>query len=179
MAELPVLAATFAAGELSLPVVARMSEIATPDNEADLSALITAAEAAVAARCGPLEATPLTKRVRGGRALVLPTTPVISVTTVTGKSGSVVDAGTYYVWGDSGVITSDGGFSEEFYDVAYSAGRTACPADLKEAVKETARDLWLPRRGPAGNGVAGSPEGSDARRRAEQFMAPYLQPGFA
>ena len=162
---------------LTLPELKRHLGAKAPDDEADLTALITAAESAVAARCGPLEPTSVTKRIRGGRSLVLPTTPVISVTTVTGKSGSVVAGGTYYLWGESGVVTSDSEFSEEFYDVVFSAGRSACPADLKEAVKERARYIWQSRRGPA-NGIAGS-ESLNALKRSEELMAPYMQPGFA
>mgnify|MGYP000119496192 FL=1 len=109
------------------------------DDEADLTALIDAAEAAVAQKCGPLAATAKTRRVRGCTWTLVVPGPVISVTSVTGKSGVVVDAGSYDVWGDDGIITSDNGFPEEFYDVAYSAGRAACPADLKEAAKEMAR----------------------------------------
>ena len=160
---------------LTLAELKRHLGTKAPDSEADLSALITAAEAWAANRCGPLEPTPATVRVRGGRSLVVPG-PVISVTSVTARSGAVVDAGSYYLLGDSGVIASDNGFAEDFYDVVYSAGRTACPADLKEAVKEKARDIWMPRRGPAA-GIAGS-EPSNAGRRADELSAPYARPGF-
>jgi hypothetical protein len=161
-------------GELKRHLGAKAS-----DDEADLTALIDAAEAAVAQRCGPLVSTSTTKRVRGGgRALVLPVTPVVSVTSVTGKSGSLVDAGSYFVWGDSGVVTATAGFAEEFYDVVYAAGRATCPADLLLGVKEMARYMWLSRRGPAA-GIAGSDTAVSALRRAEEFMAPYTRPGFA
>ena len=162
---------------LTLPELKRHLGAKATDDEADLLVLIDAAEAAVAQRCGPLASTETTVRVRGGRSLVVPS-PVISVTSVTARSGAVVDAGSYYVLGDSGVIASDSGFAEDFYDVVYAAGRATCPPDLLLAVREMARYMWLSRRGPAA-GIAGSDTAVSALRRAEEFMAPYMRPGFA
>lgn len=161
---------------LTLAELKRHLGAKAPDDEADLSALITAAESAVAAKCGPLEVVAVTKRVRGGgRCLVLPVLPVFAVTTVTGKSGSVV--ADYDLYAAAGLLESDGTWSEEFYDVVYDAGHDPCPADLKEAVKERARYIWQSRRGPA-NGIAGS-ESLNALKRSEELMSPYMQPGFA
>lgn len=163
---------------LTLTDAKRFLSVKATDDEADLTTVMAAAEAAVAKVCGPLEATAVTKRVRGGNSLVLPITPVISITSVTGKSGAVVASTDYSLWPEAGVLTTTlSGFAEEFYDVVYSAGRAACPADLLQAVKEMTRHLWTTRRGPT-TGVAGS-EPLNARRRAEELMAPHMQPGFA
>ena len=140
------------------------------DDEADLTALIDAAQSAVAARCGPLEPTSVTTRIAGCGAtqIALPRRPLISVTSVTGRAGVAMAAASYWVDYDTAVVYTSSEFSEDYYDVVYSVGRASCPAHLKEAVKEMARHMWVARRGPS-SGVAGS-ESINALRRAEEFM---------
>ena len=158
----------------TLAEVKRHLSIKASDYDDILPAVITAAIAYVGMECGPLESTSVTTRVPGGGdLLVLPVRPLLSVTSVTGKSGAVVPASTYTVWTDYASVSAVAGgcFSEDYYDVVYAAGRTTCPGPLAEAVKWTVSDMWSPVRGPAA-GVAGS-EPISARARAEFYMAPY------
>lgn len=147
-----------------------IKQTATDDQ---INALIGQAESFVANRCGPLESTPQTCRVRGGGDLVLPWTPVLSVGTVTGlDSGAAVTVTVAQVDLAAGVIY--GTFPEAGYEVAYTAGRTSCPDDLLRAALEICRHLWRPQRGAEQRSDAMS-----ALRLAEDLMEPHLLPGFA
>ncbi len=158
--------------------------------DAVLPGFIAAAEAVIAERCGPLEASARTERLRGGvEALALRTVPVISLTSVTPVDGSAVTLGDMYLDSASGVVTmnSGAGFPARYYTVLYSSGRSSCPADLVLAVKELLRHTWAAQRGGprataqpselTGNTVPGA--AYLLPFRVSELIAPHLQPGFA
>jgi hypothetical protein len=161
-------------------------------HDAELQSLIDAAEAAIGERVGPLAPTAETARVRGGGrdTLVLPISPVVSLTSVTPVDGDALTLSDLHLDQESGLIAFEAGgsFSLRHYDVAYDAGRTECPADLKLAVKELVRHVWSTQRGPTTR--PGSRESEGAANtlpgaayvfpfRVEQLLAPHEQPGFA
>lgn len=133
--------------------------ITGPVNDAELQTFIDAAEAAIARATGPLQATAVTAVLSGGQTLILPTTPVIYLTSVTDSGGSVLTLGDLRATPD-GVVSFIGGgcFSAPYYTVVYQAGRTVTAtvnADLLQAVKEMVRHKWATQRG--GGGRPGSP----------------------
>lgn len=163
--------------------------VSTTDDE--LSAFVVRAQSAVEARVGPL--TPNTYTRRLGRdltsvnALVLPVTPVISLTSVTSVIGLNV-ATTNLTVSTSGVVTGIYGWSfAGAYDVVWVAGRASIPGDLYLAVLEMLRHLWSTQRGGAsranrvGDSLANTvPESAYSWPfRVQQLLAPYEQPGFA
>lgn len=144
-------------------------------NNTEIDAMIPGVEAAVAQRIGPLASTATTKIVDGSGQCVLslPVYPIVSVTSVTGKSGSTVTVITDRGW-DDGLLYSDSVFSEDYYTVVYNAGRTvASMDDVKQALaKLTAADWISTHRG----GDAG-PVVSALRTQAEALLADYLSFG--
>lgn len=159
---------------LDLAAVKTALGIESTKHDAQLEVLIPRAEQYVAARCGPLEPTSVTSRVCGdAHQLVLPKGPVLSVTTVTGFSGTLVDSSIY--WLDRGIVWSLTEFGEDFYDVAYQIGRPvdACPGDLIDAATNMVRHFWRPNQGPIGNQNAQVSEAMAALRLAQEQMAPY------
>lgn len=163
---------------------------ATTTYDDELTAFITAAEAVIATRCGPLEATAKTARVRGGSALALPVTPAIELTSVTPVDGTALTLSDLYLDTAAGVVTYNSGaaFADRLYTVVYSAGRTTCPADLVLAVKELVRHLWETQRGPSRRpGSTASTETANTIPgagyllpfRVSALIAPHMQPGFA
>jgi hypothetical protein len=164
--------------------------IAGTDRDGELASTIAAAEAVIGQRCGPLASTATTVRVAAnGSWLVLPTTPAVSLTSVTPVGGSALTLSDLYLDTASAVVTynSGGGFSGS-YDVVYNAGRTTCPDDLLMAVKELVRHLWSTRRGPTRR-PGSDPSESTSNTvpgaayllpfRVSELIAPHLQPGFA
>lgn len=166
--------------------------IAGDDNDTELEAFIAAAEAAIAAQVGPLEPTERTDRVRSAAgSLVLPVSPVVSLTTVTNADTTALTVGDLYLDTTAGVITYSDGVTvvtQGYYDVAYVAGRAECPADLQLAVKELVRHLWQTQRGPTARPGSRT---SDATAntvpgaayllpfRVMELLAPHLQPSVA
>lgn len=138
-------------------------------NDDEIQGMLEAAEAAITQLVGPLETVTVTSTVPGragvtgfpdswdGRSIVLPTHPVISVTTVTGSSGATVDPTLLRVTNEGVIYYLDGWsrFNEIWYTVEYQAGRATLPADLALAVKELLRHLWETQRGAAAR--SGSP----------------------
>ena len=166
---------------LTLGDVKPYLKLQTTDSDADVDSFMTAAEAALAKRCGPLEATTVTARVKPlNGVLWLPTTPVISITSVTGRSGGTVTVAAGDV-STGGYIEGPYTFGEDYYTVVYSAGRATCPADLKMAARELVRHLWRTQRGAGvrqgGEDLPGSAYSFPIR--VEQLIAPHLQHGFA
>lgn len=158
----------------------------------ELQATIDAAEAVIAKLCGPLASTATTSRVEGcgTKALVLPVTPAVSLTSVTPVNGTALTLSDLYLNTLSGVVTYTVGytFPALTYDVVYNAGRTTCPSDLLLAVKELVRHLWQTRRGPtrrpgsdASDALANTIPGAAYLLpfRVTELIAPHLQPGFA
>jgi hypothetical protein len=124
--------------------------------DAELVTIMDAAESVITARCGPLAPVAMTCRIGGGRALVLPSPPVVSLTSVAPVgwdtyadiySDAYTDAmplAELYLDGAAGLVTQNMGgvFSSAFYDVVYESGRVSVPDDLLLAVKELTRHLW-------------------------------------
>jgi hypothetical protein len=141
---------------LSLPAAKLHLNITTDTNDVEIQSTIDAAEAAIGRKVGPLETTTITSRVSGcAGALVLPTLPVVSVTTVTGSDASTITAGDL-VADPSGVVAyaARGSFTAVAYTVVYEAGWGTVaedvwtgPADLLQAIKEMTRHLWVTQRG--------------------------------
>jgi hypothetical protein len=127
--------------------------ITTNGYDAELTAIIAAAEAAIAQRVGPLEVTTVTARVDGSSGvLVLPIWPVISLTSITDSYGMVLTLGSLAYASDTGLVTYanyGGSFTADYYTVVYQAGRTTVPPDLLLAAKELVRHLWESQRSSA------------------------------
>lgn len=163
-----------------------LGTVATYD--AELQDTIDEAEAAIAQRCGPLSSTAKTVRVRGyGDALALPTTPAVSLTSVTPVGGTALTLSNLYLDTASGVVTYDRGgvFSFPNYTVVYQAGRSSTPDDLMRAVKELVKHLWATQRGasraasPTSEAYSNTLPGTAFAFpfRVEQLIAPHLQVG--
>jgi hypothetical protein len=175
---------------LTLPLAKSHLNITVATHDVELQDAINSAEAAIAQKCGPLEAVATTSRVRGGYSqLVLPVTPAISLTSVTPVGGTALTVGDLMVT-EGGVVeyTQGGTFGDRWYDVVYQAGRSSVPDDLLLAVKELVRHLWETQRGPSRRpGSTASSETSNTIPgaayifpfRVAQLIAPHEQPGFA
>jgi hypothetical protein len=114
--------------------------------DTELQDFIDAAEAAIVRKCGPLVSTATTvKLMHPGGLMSLPTTPAISLTSITDSSGTAASL--------TGVSVSSEGivfgatFPADLYTVVYQAGRATTPPDLLMAVKELLRHLWVSQRG--------------------------------
>lgn len=164
-------------------------------NDVEIQATIDAAEAAIGRKIGPLETSAVTSRVTGcARALVLPTLPVVSVTTVTGSDASTISASDL-VADPSGVVSfaSYGSFPSAAYTVVYEAGWGAVnedvwagPADLLQAIKEMTRHLWVTQRGGSVRPGSTSPDALSNTLpgsafalpiRVQQLVEPYIALG--
>lgn len=126
--------------------------ITSSTNDTELGQFSTRAEAAMIRRVREVEPTSKTVRVDGGgrRGLCLPTGQAIaSVTSVTPVGGAALDMATLFVKASSGVIEYNlgGCFTARAYDVAYMAGFTVTPEDLKLATLELVRHFWETQRG--------------------------------
>jgi hypothetical protein len=152
------------------------------DHDAEIRSYIDSAEGIIAARCGPLVPTTLTKRVYGGKVLLLPTTPVVelvSVTPVLGTELTVTD-----LWlTDAGTVERIDGypFTYRLYDVEYVAGRAVIPVDLYDAVRELLIHLWGPQRGRMPSPNRPAPPAPSAAYllpyRVQALIEPHRQSG--
>jgi hypothetical protein len=120
-------------------------------SDAELQTFVDAAEAALAARVGPLGPVTTSARVAGGgRTLLLPVAPAVSITSVTPVGGTALTVGDLYLDKTGGAISyaSDAAFTSYWYDVVYVAGRAAnsCPDDLLMADKYLLADMWTTQR---------------------------------
>lgn len=154
-------------------------------DDAKLLEIIDAAEASIVAKCGPLAPTVTVDRVRGGSPyLSLPSTPVVSLTTVTPVGSTALDVSKLYV-SDAGIVEFvDGGtFSSRFYDVTYQAGRASCPPDLLRGTLEHVRHMYSSLTGGAlrvgqKNAAGATPAGAYLFTwKVESLIAPYVQMG--
>ena len=147
--------------------------VSTYDTE--LQDFIDAAETAIGKKVGPLTATVTTVKVWGGGPLLLPTTPVISLTSITGSSGAAWDLTGLLVTAEG--VVSGVTFPTDLFTVVYSAGRPAVPSDLLMAVKEQVRHMWMTQRG--GSKRPGSEESVPVPYmfpdRVTALMVPYMQ----
>lgn len=128
-------------------------------------------------RIGPICVRSFTDRVRvESGSLVLPKTPVQSVT-----SATRVPDGLQYVPADldvdsvTGIVEAlSGSIARGKYDVVYEAGRDPVPADLKEATLVIGKHLWESQRGPRAGRLRNEDE-----NRAQWAGAGYLIPNRA
>ena len=153
-----------------------------------LQSIIDAAEAAISAKCGPLQAVQVTEQASASSSgtLALLTLPVIELTSITpADGGTALNLDGVVLNGPAGVAS---GVCTGTFTVVYQAGRSQCPPDLLLAVKELVRHLWESQRG--GTRRPGSTV-SDATSntipgaaylfpfRVSELIAPHMQPGFA
>ena len=164
--------------------------ITTTTQDAELQAIIDAAEAVIAGLVGPLSTETRTDRVRSSSgSLVLPVSPVVSMTSVTNADTTALLVDDLYLDTAASVITYGDGVSwvtPGVYDVVYVAGRETCPPDLLLAVKELVRHLWQSQRGPSarpGSGAMENPSTPGAAYllpyRVQELLGPHLQPSVA
>lgn len=163
--------------------------ITTTTHDAELTSLISSAEAAIAQRVGPLEPTDVTSRVSGRVALILPVYPVLSLTSIKTSSGFTLPVTDYTINLATGEVVHISGLAftaSPYYTVAYKAGRAAgaLPADILLADKELVRHLWESQRGASRAAV--SPMGESAAApgyllpyRVQELLAPHMQFGLA
>lgn len=177
---------------LSLGEAKNHLNITTSDFDAELESVVAAAEARLAHDCGPLEPTTYTVRVDGRcAALVLPTTPAVSLTSVTPAGGTALTVGDLYLDGEAGMVTySTGGgyFGDSAYTVVYEAGRSSVDEDLLMAVKELVRLAWSPQRGGSRRPGSAPQEGysntlpgvgEELPFAVQKWLRGHVQPGFA
>lgn len=164
--------------------------ITKSDADGELQSTIDAAEATIAQHVGPLAPTTVTATLRGSSLLLLPTAPVISLTSITGASGGALTVGDFTLDAAAGIVTYSSGawFGSQWYTVVYQAGRTTCPADLLFAVKELVRHLWESQRNPArfpGSSISDGPLDTPGAAylmpyRVQELIAPHaVHLGFA
>lgn len=156
------------------------------DNELVLT--LDRAEAAIAARVGPLSPVTVTEVHHGGRnPIVLRRPPVIAVTSVVADAVTTV-AG-FDLDSEAGLLYSEFGYGyaglPRSVRVTYQSGRAApLPADLEAAVLELTKHLWESQRGSAPAALTGT--GDDELRsagsgfllpyRVQSLLEPYLRP---
>lgn len=138
----------------------------------ELQTMIDAAETAIEHRVGPL--TPrqvVTTLTPNGSQLVLPVTPVLSLTSVVPSVGTALDVTGLIVDEETGIVgyaDYAGTLAANRYTVTYQAGRSPIPADLLEAVDELVRHLWRTQRGPTAR-----PTANDQQQPGAGFLIPY------
>lgn len=176
---------------VDLATAKRHLAIKEATHDGELQSFIDTAEAAIGERVGPLAATTHTARVRGGgKVLVLPLSPAVSLTSVTPADDTTgLALADLYLDEEAGLVTYEAGgsFGSRHYDVVYVAGRATLPADLRMAVLELVRHLWDTQRGPSRAGstvfdTTANPTPGAAYMfpfRVEQLLAPHEQLGFA
>lgn len=158
-------------------------------NGPELDLVLEAATDVVENHVGPIVQRTVTEYVHAaGGALLLPSWPVVSVTSIADVDEVAVDITDLYETG--GRLSVYGSpFPLGRYLVTYEAGWATPPAALKLAVLIVAAHLWMTQR-PAGGMVPGRfgaeqfdtvgvPRGFAVPARALQLMEPFMQPGVA
>jgi hypothetical protein len=163
---------------------------ANHNDDGELLRFMLAATRAIEQRVGPLTRRSVTESHNGGRhAIVLRHSPVIEVTSAS-ENGEAVPSGGYTISPASGVLTRTSGYSRATWvdgfnnvTVAYVAGRTSIPADLRQAVLELVRHLWSTQRGSMAGRRTGeefvSGQGYTLPNRVLELIGPYEMPGMA
>lgn len=178
------------AGVLSLREAKKQLNIdaADTDDDEEIAGFIRSITAPCERIVGSLVRRNVTEKHRGGYALALNRTPVLSLTSViaiqTGGVGQAVadldvDAGT-------GIVQRlDGGRMRGPLRVTYVAGRTEIPAHVRQAALIILQHMWETQRGQMGGvRVGGSDEVYDPRfgfsipRRAQELLGEQ-PPGIA
>lgn len=148
----------------------------------DLPEILAAAIEAVNYLCGPSAATACTDVVHGCGSLILHTTPVVSLTSVTGMSVGALTVADLWVDAESGVVRPRGfaaSIPDDYYTVAYVAGRTTVPDSINLGIKRIVKRQMEAKRGKGRPGP-----GPDEQlvgdvyvpRDAMQVLTPYLRP---
>lgn len=176
---------------LSLDDVKRQLNITSNTGDDELRDFIIRGQSAIEKRVGPLKPTTVTRQLSGCRsALILPVTPVISLTSVTPIQGTALPAASLNVT-PAGVVSYiyGGSFPLPFYTAVWSAGWQSVDGDLYLALLETVRHLWSTQRPnsrlPWQDQQQDDPtqDGASAPYlwpwRVEQLLIPYEQTGFA
>jgi hypothetical protein len=156
--------------------------VSTSTYDAELQTFIDVAESAIAKRTGPLVSTATTAdHVYGGSSsLVLPATPVISLTSITSATGDVISTSDVSV-SKAGVIEYPigGYFPARWYVVVYQAGRTTVPPALLNGVKQLLDDMWESQRRPNTRPTEYPSPPFLLSYKVQELIQPYVQPGFA
>jgi hypothetical protein len=157
--------------------------ITSTEEDDKLQGFIDAAEFALRRRVGPLAPTTITFRTRGqATTLRVPTTPAISLTSVTPVGGTALPL--TYLWiSPGGVIepTYSGYFPFywPFYDIVYVAGRaTPLDDDLLHLIKDTTKHLWETQRKSVPGQAALAGAAFAFTYRVRELWEPHVQYGF-
>jgi hypothetical protein len=177
---------------LTLAEAKKHLNITDGDHDAEVQSFVDAAEAALAvSRVGPIGPVPTTARVSGGgRTLLLPVAPAVSLTSVTPTGGAALTLTDLYLDKTAGTVayTSDAPFTAFWYDVVYVAGRAANDVSdyLLWVNRELLRAMWSVQR-PFGGRFASTPASAEPNtsipptaRLLDQLLADYPpKTGFA
>ena len=165
---------------LTLDAAKAHLNINSSTNDTELQTVIDSAEAQISQTVGPLTPVARDDMVTGGVLLVLPVSPVVSLSSVAtvGAAPEVVDVSGLLVDGPAGLVRAlDGSrFCAALYRVTYQAGWASVPADLLFAVKEQVRHLWQTQRGGIRVPEAGGElvqVGYAMPNRVLELIAPY------
>lgn len=151
--------------------------ITASDEEQDdkLTAMIEAAEAAIAERVGPLEPESRTVRITSANQYLFIPSPAVELTSVTDSYGTTTDVAGLHLDKRAGIVTANDGtvFGSRWYDVTYMAGRENCPPDLVLAAMEMVRHLWTTQRGPTRRPGASTSEGTANTIPGAAYLLPF------
>lgn len=140
-----------------------------------LTAMIAAAESAIAERVGPLEPEARTVRITSANQYLFIPSPAVSLTSVTDPYGTTTDVSDLHLDGRSGIVTANDGtvFGSRWYDVTYQAGRETCPPDLVLAAMEMVRHLWDTQRGSGRRPGSSASEGTANTIPGAAYLLPF------
>lgn len=187
---------------VDLPTLKAFLDLDVDDTseDAELTAMLSAATEAVEARVGPMVSTAVTdEKVYGRNGLVQLRTPVISVESMTWQ-GQPFDLTLLDVDLKAGIISNPYGYSLGVwwwsypyvtgtgmpFLVSYTLGRSPVPDSLKYATMLVAEQMWKTQRG--GTNALAARFGGTAEpvfqgflwpNRAVELAAPYEQLAFA
>lgn len=163
---------------LTLPEVKPYLGIKSQISDSDIEGFLDAAEAATERRIGPLVARAQTSTVRGSGScsLALPVTPLISVTSITGQSGTTVTPDRVSA-GRAAVVYALTSFSESYYTVVYQVGHAASApalaANIRQLVALELKYQWEVMRGQVQRGP------DNTRLRADDLARDVMGSNFA
>lgn len=163
---------------LQLPEVKVALNITGNSLDGLLQEYIEAAESIVGQQVGPLVPTTITRRVSAGTSgLMLPVTPVVSLTSVTAVGATTgLDVETLRAGNRDGIVeyTAGGRFARGDYEVTYVAGWDPVPVGLKRATIALLRHLWKAEQRGSGQRRPGSGTGQAVDDVAPTYLIPYV-----
>lgn len=141
---------------VNLALVKSHIDLTREANDSRIQLVLDAALEMATEIIGPLSGTASGRVTSNGTELVLPSIPVVSVTTVTSvvDPETAIDLSGYTVDETNGIIY---GLPPGTYDVTYQAGWTTVngapdlPADMALGVVELVRSMWKMYQRPAGS----------------------------